>query len=107
MFLVFCSYYIVYFLCIAAIIIFVSCAVVMVLVSLFTTPVPLDALGALTWPTLNKPRYRGGGATAEYVVNPEGGIEMTNAYGSPGEGSNFNIINILYFDEYKLFEELL
>ena len=60
----------------------------MVVLSLFTKAVPLEALGALTWPTLNKPRYRGGKSTAEYVVNADiGGLEMKNAYGSPGEGN--------------------
>ena len=71
---------------ISAIIIFFSCIVLMVTISLFTSPVPLDALGALTWPTLNNPRYRGSGATAEYVVNADSNIEMTNAHGAPGEG---------------------
>ena len=71
---------------ISAIIIFFSCIVLMVTISLFTSPVPLDALGALTLPTLNNPRYRGSGATAEYVVNADSNIEMTNAHGAPGEG---------------------
>ena len=57
----------------------------MVVISFFTPAVPVEALGALTWPTLNKPRYRGSRPTAEYVVN-ETGIEMTNAHGAPGEG---------------------
>lgn len=69
-----------------AIIIFVACVIIMITISLFTKPVPLDALGALTWPTLNHPRYRGGRSSAEYVVNAETGFEMSNAHGAPGEG---------------------
>lgn len=56
---------------------------------MISTPVPLDALGALTWPTLKHPRYRGGRVSAEYVVNAESGFEMTNAHGAPGEGMTF------------------
>ena len=70
-------------------IIFFCCIFLMVLISFFTTPVPLDALGALTWPTINNPRYRGGKSKAEYVVNSGDHLELdrvTNAHGPSGEG---------------------
>ena len=76
----------------------------MVVISLFTRPVPLDALGALTWPTLNHPRYRGGGATAEYVVNAESGFEMSNAHGAPGEGMTFSYRIIYLIIDFCVFE---
>lgn len=41
----------------------------MVVISLFTRPVPLEMLGALTWKTLNKPRFRESNRSAEYVVS--------------------------------------
>ena len=43
----------------------------MCFLSLFTRPVPLDLLGALTWKTINKPRYKEGSKSAEYVVNAD------------------------------------
>ena len=61
----------------------------MIVISLFTKPVPLEDLGALTWPTINKPRYRSGRATAEYVVHAEDPLELdkvSNAHGPVGEG---------------------
>ena len=36
---------------------FFSCIVIMIIVSKFTRPVPLEKLGALTWKTINHPRY--------------------------------------------------
>jgi len=43
----------------------------MCVLSVFTRPVPLDLLGALTWKTINKPRFREGARSGEYVVSAD------------------------------------
>ena len=50
---------------------FIACIVIMCVISIFTRPVPLDLLGALTWKTINKPRFREGPKSAEYVVSSD------------------------------------
>lgn len=54
-----------------ALIMFAACIVLMCVLSLFTRPVPLDLLGALTWKTINKPRFREGKKSAEYIVTAD------------------------------------
>ena len=61
----------------------------MVTITFFTTPVPLEYLGALTWPTINQPRYREENDFPEYVVSATLKLEeaqVNKAYGSAGEG---------------------
>ena len=63
----------------------------MVTLSFFTSPVPLEDLGALTWPTINKPRFREGKSSAEYVVTVDlkaDEAQVANAYGPKGEGND-------------------
>ena len=54
-----------------ALIMFAACIVIMCVLSLFTRPVPLDLLGALTWKTINKPRFKEGMKSAEYTVSAD------------------------------------
>ena len=61
----------------------------MIVLSFFTPPVPIEELGALTWPTINNPRYRGGKVKAEYTVSTGDTFDLdkvTNAHGQAGEG---------------------
>ncbi|XP_012560407.2 sodium/mannose cotransporter SLC5A10 isoform X1 [Hydra vulgaris] len=57
-----------------ALIIFFSCIIIMMLTSLFTRPVPLEKLGALTWKTINKPRYYDSPQEIAKVIDM--GVEM-------------------------------
>ena len=57
------------------------CVLMMVVISLFTRPVPLEMLGALTWKTINKPRYREGLGSGEYVVSADLKMEEANIKG--------------------------
>ena len=62
---------------------FAACIVIMCILSLFTRPVPLDLLGALTWKTINKPRFREGATSAEYVVSANvrsDDVQITSMY---------------------------
>ncbi|XP_057296485.1 sodium/mannose cotransporter SLC5A10-like [Hydractinia symbiolongicarpus] len=54
-----------------ALLMFFVCIIIMVTISLFTRQVPLEMLGALTWKTINRPRYREGKRSAEYVVTAD------------------------------------
>lgn len=58
-----------------ALIMFFVCIVIMCVITFFTRPVPLDLLGALTWKTLNKPRFRESAKSAEYVVSADMKLE--------------------------------
>ena len=58
------------------------CVVMMVVISFFTRPVPLEMLGALTWKTINKPRYREGLRSGEYVVSADLKMEEAVIKGS-------------------------
>eukprot|EP00794_Sanderia_malayensis_P006218 gene6218-6934_t len=71
-----------------AIVIFASCMVLMIFLSFFTPSVSIEDLGALTWPTINNPRYRSGRSKAEYTVSTGDQFDMdrvTNAHGQAGE----------------------
>ncbi|XP_066930269.1 sodium/mannose cotransporter SLC5A10-like [Clytia hemisphaerica] len=54
-----------------ALIMFAACIIIMCVLSLFTRPVPLDLLGALTWKTINKPRFKEGMKSAEHTVSAD------------------------------------
>ena len=61
-----------------ALIITAICVAMMVIISFFTQPVPLEMLGALTWKTINKPRYREGVTSEEYIVSADLKLEEAN-----------------------------
>jgi hypothetical protein len=54
-------------------IIFAVCGVIMVVVSLFTSKVPREELGGLTWPTINDPPISHGAIGEEGSVLSAGG----------------------------------
>lgn len=70
----------------SAIVIFCSCVLLMTVISFFTKPVPLDELGALTWPTINKFKAK---VTAKKVVPMESkGTNTRRPSGIRGEGNS-------------------
>jgi len=87
-------------------IIFFSCSALMVVISLFTRPVPLEMLGALTWKTLNKPRFRESNRSAEYVVSAD--MDMDEArvkdYGNVATSKTQLTVEQEELDDIKEFE---
>ena len=68
----------------------------MVTISFFTRPVPLELLGALTWQTIDRPRYRESAKSAEYVVSADVRMEKVKVEGR-------NLIDNMYSAPILLF----